>query len=146
MGYGFPAAIGAQVGCPDALVVDIAGDGSIQMNIQELATAVCNKIPVKVCILDNGYLGMVRQWQELFYKRRYAATCLDGNPDFVRLAEAYGACGARVTKSEEVRPALEKAFADRNVWVLDFAVDREENVFPMVPAGEAIDRMIGGMA
>ena len=146
MGYGFPAAIGAQVGCPDALVVDIAGDGSIQMNIQELATAVYNKIPVKVCILDNGYLGMVRQWQELFYKRRYAATCLDGNPDFVRLAEAYGACGARVTKSEEVRPALEKAFADRNVWVLDFVVDREENVFPMVPAGEAIDRMIGGMA
>jgi len=146
MGYGFPAAIGAQVGCPDALVVDIAGDGSIQMNIQELATAVHNKLPVKVCIIDNGYLGMVRQWQELFYKRRYSGSALDGNPDFVRLAEAYGAKGARITETDQVRPALEKAFADPHVWFLDFMVDREENVFPMVPAGEAIDRMIGGMA
>ncbi|MCX5654876.1 MAG: biosynthetic-type acetolactate synthase large subunit [Planctomycetota bacterium] len=146
MGYGFPAAIGAQVGCPGALVVDIAGDGSIQMNIQELATAVHNKLPVKVCILNNGYLGMVRQWQELFYKRRYSGSTLDGNPDFVRLAEAYGAKGLRVTKTEDVRPALEKAFADPHVWFLDFQIAREENVFPMVPAGEAIDRMIGGMA
>jgi acetolactate synthase-1/2/3 large subunit len=146
MGFGFPAAIGAQVGCPDALVVDIAGDGSIQMNIQELATAVHNKLPVKVCILNNGYLGMVRQWQELFYKRRYSGSTLDGNPDFVRLAEAYGAKGLRVTKTEDVRPALEKAFADPHVWFLDFVIAREENVFPMVPAGEAIDRMIGGMA
>jgi len=146
MGYGFPAAIGAQVGRPDALVVDIAGDGSIQMNIQELATAVHNKLPVKICIMDNGYLGMVRQWQELFYNRRYSGSTLDGNPDFVRLAEAYGAKGMRISKTEDVRPALEKAFADPHVWILDFMIDREENVFPMVPAGEAIDRMIGGMA
>ena len=146
MGYGFPAAIGAQVGCPDALVVDIAGDGSIQMYIQELATAVHNELPVKVCILNNGYLGMVRQWQELFYKRRYSGSTLDGNPDFVRLAEAYGAKGLRITKTEDVRPALDKAFADPHVWFLDFMIAREENVFPMVPAGEAIDRMIGGMA
>jgi acetolactate synthase-1/2/3 large subunit len=146
MGYGFPAAIGAQVGRPGALVVDIAGDGSIQMNIQELATAVYNKIPVKICILDNGYLGMVRQWQELFYNRRYSGSVLNGNPDFVRLAEAYGARGIRVTRPEEVRPALETAFATPEVFILDFMIDREENVFPMVPAGEAIDRMIGGMA
>ena len=105
-----------------------------------------NKLPVKVCILNNGYLGMVRQWQELFYKRRYSGSVLDGNPDFVRLAEAYGAKGMHVTKAEEVRPALDKAFADPHVWFLDFKVAREENVFPMVPAGEAIDRMIGGMA
>ncbi len=146
MGYGFPAAIGAQVGRPDAIVVDVAGDGSIQMNIQELAPAVYEKIPVKVCILNNGYLGMVRQWQELFYDRRYAATRLLGNPDFVAVAEAYGANGVRVARPEEVRPALDRAFADREVWVLDFRVEQEENVFPMVPAGEAIDRMIGGMA
>jgi acetolactate synthase-1/2/3 large subunit len=146
MGYGFPAAIGAQVGRPEALVVDIAGDGSIQMNIQELATAVYNKIPVKICILNNGYLGMVRQWQELFYKRRYSGSVLNGNPDFVRLAEAYGARGLRITKPEEVRPALEQAFGTPEVFILDFMIEPEENVFPMVPAGEAIDRMIGGMA
>jgi len=146
MGYGFPAAVGAQAGVPDAIVVDVAGDGSIQMNIQELAPAVHNNIPVKICILNNGYLGMVRQWQELFYKKRYSATELTGNPDFVRLAEAYGAKGRRITERQEVRPALDEAFADRNVWVLDFRVEPEENVFPMVPAGEAIDRMIGGMA
>jgi acetolactate synthase-1/2/3 large subunit len=146
MGYGFPAAMGARVGRPDALVVDIAGDGSIQMNIQELATAVTNNIPVKICILNNGYLGMVRQWQELFYKKRYSGTVLDGNPDFVKLAEAYGARGTRVLEAKDVRPALDEAFASPEVWVLDFLVDREENVFPMVPAGEAINRMIGGMA
>jgi len=146
MGFGFPAAIGAQIGRPDAIVVDIAGDGSIQMNIQELATAVHYKVPVKVCILNNGYLGMVRQWQELFYKKRYAATTLDGNPDFVRVAEAYGARGARVTSKDQVAPTLREAFASPEPWFIDFVVDREENVFPMVPAGEAIDRMIGGMA
>jgi len=148
MGYGFPAAIGAQVGRPDALVVDIAGDGSIQMNIQELATAVYNQLPVKVCILNNGYLGMVRQWQQLFYKKRYSGSTLNGNPDFVRLAEAYGAKGARITTAEDVRPALETAFADPHVWFLDFMVDREENVFPMVPTGKALHemRMSEGMA
>ncbi|MCM8791711.1 MAG: biosynthetic-type acetolactate synthase large subunit [Candidatus Omnitrophica bacterium] len=145
MGYGFPAAIGAKVGCPDRIVFDIAGDGSIQMNIQELATCVCNKINVKVAILNNGYLGMVRQWQELFYKKRYAHTCLY-NPDFVKLAESYGAVGIRVTKKEEVRPSIEKALQIDNTVFIDFHIEPEENVFPMVPAGEAIDRMIGGMA
>ncbi|MDP3804531.1 MAG: biosynthetic-type acetolactate synthase large subunit [Candidatus Omnitrophota bacterium] len=147
MGYGFPAAIGVQVGRPKAIVFDIAGDGSIQMNIQELATAVINKLPVKVAILNNCCLGMVRQWQELFYKKRYSYTCLGGTcPDFVKLAESYGACGIRVTKKEEVRPAIERAIKIDNTVFLDFHVEKEENVFPMVPAGEAINRMIGGMA
>ncbi len=146
MGYGFPAAIGAQVGCPDAVVFDIAGDGSIQMNIQELATVVANELPVKVAILNNTYLGMVRQWQELFFNRRYSHTHLVGNPDFVKVAEAYGAVGIRVERKEEVRPALEQALATPGPVFLDFRVVPEENVFPMVPAGEAIDRMIGGMA
>jgi acetolactate synthase-1/2/3 large subunit len=145
MGFGFPAAMGAKVGCPQAQVFDIAGDGSIQMNIQELATCVCNKINVKVAILNNGYLGMVRQWQELFYKKRYSYTSLY-NPDFVKLAESYGAVGIRVTKKEEVRPAIEKALATENVVFIDFHIEPEENVYPMVPAGEAINRMIGGMA
>jgi len=142
MGFGFPAAIGAKLGCPGKIVFDIAGDGSIQMNIQELATCVCNKINVKVAILNNGYLGMVRQWQELFYKKRYAHTCISG-PDFVKLAESYGAAGIRATKKEEVRPALEKALAIENMVLIDFHIEPEENVYPMVPAGEAINRMMG---
>lgn len=147
MGYGFPASIGVQIGCPDKTVFDIAGDGSIQMNIQELATAVGNKLPVKIAILNNGYLGMVRQWQELFYKKRYSYTSLKaGCPDFVRLAEAYGATGINVTKREEVRPAIDKALKTKGPVLLNFIVHEEENVFPMVPAGEAINRMIGGMA
>ncbi|MCX5708792.1 MAG: thiamine pyrophosphate-dependent enzyme, partial [Candidatus Omnitrophica bacterium] len=145
MGFGFPAAMGAKIGRPDKQVIDIAGDGSIQMNIQELATCVCNKINVKVAILNNGYLGMVRQWQELFYKKRYSHTTLY-NPDFVKVAEAYGGVGIRVTKKEEVKPAIEKAIATENVVFIDFRVEPEENVFPMVPAGEAIDKMIGGLA
>lgn len=145
MGYGFPAAIGAQIGKPEKVVFDIAGDGSFQMNIQELATAVVNKVPVNVAILDNCCLGMVRQWQELFYHKRYSYTCLS-NPEFSKIAEAYGACGIKVTKKKEVRPAIEKAIATKGPVVLDFIVEPEENVFPMVPAGEAIDRMIGGMA
>jgi len=146
MGYGFPAAIGAQVGCPDRVVFDIAGDGSIQMNIQELATAVANELPVNVAILNNGYLGMVRQWQELFFDRRYSHTHLVGNPDFVKVAEAYGATGIRVERKEQVRPALERAVAASGPVFIDFRVAPEENVFPMVPAGEAIDQMISGMA
>ncbi len=145
MGFGLPAAIGAQLGAPGQLIIDIAGDGSIQMNIQELATAVNNKLPVKIAILNNGYLGMVRQWQELFYQRRYSSTPLK-NPDFVKLAEAYGAKGMRVTRKEDVVPALKEAFATDNVVVMDFIVEPEENVFPMVPAGEAINRMLSGMA
>jgi len=145
MGFGFPAAMGAKLGCPDKQVIDIAGDGSIQMNIQELATCVCNKINVKVFILNNGYLGMVRQWQELFYKRRYAHTCISG-PDFVKLAESFGAVGIRVTKKEDVRPAIEKALSIENTVFVDFHIEPEENVFPMVPAGEAINQMIEGLA
>ena len=145
MGFGFPAAMGAKVGKPDSVVFDIAGDGSIQMNIQELATCVCNKINVKVAILNNGYLGMVRQWQELFYKKRYSYTNLT-NPDFVKLAESYGAAGIRVTKREDVRRAIEKAISIDNVVFIDFKVEEEENVFPMVPAGEALNSMIEGLA
>ncbi|MFH0826625.1 MAG: biosynthetic-type acetolactate synthase large subunit [Candidatus Omnitrophota bacterium] len=145
MGFGFPAAMGAKVGCPERIVLDIAGDGSIQMNIQELATCVANKIHVKVAILNNGYLGMVRQWQELFYKKRYSYTTLY-NPDFVKLAESYGAVGIRATERQEVRPAIEKALSVENTVFIDFQIEPEENVYPMVPAGEAINRMIGGMA
>ena len=145
MGFGFPAAIGAKLGCPGKEVFNIAGDGSIQMNIQELATCVANKINVKVLIFNNGFLGMVRQWQELFYKKRYSSTKLC-NPDFVKLAQAYGAVGVRVSNKEEVRPAIEKAISTDNTVLLDFVVEEEENVYPMVPAGEAINRMIGGMA
>ena len=142
MGYGFPASIGAKVACPDKIVVDIAGDGSIQMNIQELATAVQNNIHVKVIILNNSYLGMVRQWQELFYEKRYSQTYLAYAPDFVKLAEAYGAVGMRVTKPEEVKPALEKALSTENVVLIDIRIPPEENVFPMVPAGSPITEMI----
>jgi len=145
MGYGFPAAIGAQVGCPERLVFDIAGDGSIQMNIQELATAANNKLPVKIVIFNNSYLGMVRQWQELFYKKRYSQTSLK-NPDFVKIAEGYGIKGIKVTNKEQVRDALKEAVNTAGPVVLDFHIEPEENVFPMVPAGKAINRMIGGMA
>jgi acetolactate synthase-1/2/3 large subunit len=148
MGYGFPAAIGAKVGNPDKIVFDIAGDGSIQMNIQELATAVIDKINVKIAVLNNCYLGMVRQWQELFYKKRYSYTYLNTcrSPDLVKLAESYGACGIRVTKKKDVKKAIETAIKTPLPALIDFQVEKEENVFPMVPAGEAINRMIGGMA
>jgi acetolactate synthase-1/2/3 large subunit len=145
MGFGFPASIGAKVGRPEKTVFNIAGDGSIQMNIQELATCVANKIHVKVAILNNGYLGMVRQWQELFYDRRYSHTPITG-PDFVKLAESYGAVGIRVTKKEEVRPAIDLAIKTENTVFIDFQVEEEENVFPMVPAGEAINNILGGLA
>ncbi len=145
MGFGFPAAMGAKMGRPEKQVVCIAGDGSIQMNIQEIATCVANKIHVKIAILNNGYLGMVRQWQELFYKHRYSYTPIT-SPDFVKLAESYGAAGIRVTKKEEVRSAIEKALALDNTVLLDFHIEEEENVFPMVPAGEAINKIIGGLA
>jgi len=142
MGFGFPAAIGAQMAYPDRLVIDVAGDGSIQMCIQELATAVCYNLPVKIVILNNGYLGMVRQWQELFYKKNYCATCLDVAPDFVKLAEAYGAVGFRVTDPAKVESVLAEAFALPRTVIVDVVVDREENVAPMVPAGKSITEMI----
>lgn len=142
MGFGLPAAIGVQVGCPDELVFDIAGDGSIQMNIQELCTAVNYDLPVNVAILNNGYLGMVRQWQELFYNRRYSQSELL-NPDFVKLAEAYGAEGIRVTRTSELAPAIEQAINSSKPVMLDFIVDREENVLPMVPPGGTLNKMLG---
>jgi acetolactate synthase-1/2/3 large subunit len=142
MGFGLPAAIGAQMACPDKLVVDIAGDGSIQMNIQEMATAVQSGLPVKVVILNNAYLGMVRQWQELFYKKRYACTGMDCAPDFVKLAEAYGAMGLRATKPEEVEAVLKEGLSAPGPVIMDFKVDREESVYPMVPAGAPITEML----
>ncbi|MFH1994341.1 MAG: biosynthetic-type acetolactate synthase large subunit [Nitrospinota bacterium] len=142
MGYGLPAAIGAQVAFPNKLVFDIAGDGSIQMNIQELATAVQHKLPVKVIILNNGYLGMVRQWQEFFFDKRYSHTDMQAQPDFVKLAEAYGALGLRATKVSEVNDVLKKAIEATIPVVVDVRVDREENVYPMVPAGGAINEML----
>jgi acetolactate synthase-1/2/3 large subunit len=142
MGYGFPAAMGAQVAFPNKLVIDISGDGSFQMNSQELATVVQYRLPVKVVILNNGYLGMVRQWQEFFYGKRYASVSLEGvSPDFVKLAEAYGAVGLRATKPEEVVPALKKAFSTPEPVIIDFEIDPEENVYPMVPAGEPLNQM-----
>jgi len=151
MGYGLPAAIGATVGRPEATVFDIAGDGSIQMNIQELATAVMEKIPVIIVILNNGFLGMVRQWQELFYDKRYAWTPLTKGgctmcPDFVKLAESYGAKGIRITKKSEVKKALKTAIKAKGPIILDFLIKQEENVYPMVPAGKSISEMLHGLA
>ncbi len=145
MGYGFPAAIGAKLACPEKTVFDIAGDGSIQMNIQELGTAMQYKIPVIICILNNQYLGMVRQWQELFHEGRYSYTDMSHQPDFVKLAEAYGAVGMRVNRTEDVRGALQEAMqiTDRPV-IIDFWVEREAGVYPMVPPGESILNMLGG--
>ncbi|MEL7667934.1 MAG: biosynthetic-type acetolactate synthase large subunit [Actinomycetota bacterium] len=146
MGFGLPAAIGAQLGRPDHLVIDIAGDGSIQMNSQELATAAINKLPVKVVILNNGYLGMVRQWQELFYEHRYSSSTLPQDcPDFVKLAEAYGCFGIRATTPAELDDALVAAFAFDGPAIVDVRVEREENVFPMVAPGGSIDEMLGGI-
>jgi acetolactate synthase-1/2/3 large subunit len=142
MGFGLPAAIGAQMACPDKLVVDIAGDGSIQMNIQEMATAVQSGLPVKVVILNNAYLGMVRQWQELFYDKRYACTSMDCAPDFVKLAEAFGAVGLRASKPQEVEAVLKEGLAISEPVIMDFKVDREESVYPMVPAGAPITEML----
>ena len=142
MGFGLPAAIGAQVAFPDALVVDVAGDGSIQMNIQEMATAVQYQLPVKVVILNNCYLGMVRQWQELFYDKRYACTCMDHAPDFVKLAEAFGATGLRATRPDEVEAVLRQGLETPGPVIMDFRVSKEECVYPMVPAGAPITEML----
>ncbi len=143
MGYGFPAAIGAQIANPDKLVIDIAGDGSIQMNIQEMATAVQYRLPVKVAILNNRFLGMVRQWQELFFNKRYSHSCLGKMPDFVKLAEAYGGVGFRAEKVSDVDKVIKEALKvkDRPV-LMDFVVDPKEDVYPMVPAGEPLNRMV----
>ncbi len=153
MGFGFPAALGAQMAHPDKLVIDIAGDGSIQMNIQELATAVIEKLPVKVIILNNLYLGMVRQWQEVFYQHNYSAVWLAAPPepgkepfyppDFAKLCEAYGALGIKVTKKADVRAAIDRALNHKGCVFLDFWVEAEENCWPMIPAGKSVKEMIG---
>jgi acetolactate synthase-1/2/3 large subunit len=137
MGFGLPAAIGAQVGNPDESVFVIAGDGSFQMNSQELITAVQYELPVKVAILNNGYLGMVRQWQEFFFNRRYSSTDLEVSPDFVKLAGSYYAVGLQAKKTADVEGVIMEAIETPGPVVMDFRVDREENVFPMVPAGAA---------
>ncbi len=160
MGYGFPAAVGVQVGNPEDVVVCLAGDGSFQMNIQELATVAKNKLPVNVIIFNNQYLGMVRQWQEIFFDKRYSSTCLrkqegcppdcstPGNncpemiPDFVKVASGYGIKGIRVTEPSQVRSALKEAINSKEPYILDFIIEEEENVFPMVPAGGSLDNML----
>jgi acetolactate synthase-1/2/3 large subunit len=142
MGYGFPAALGAQAAHPDMLVIDIAGDGSIQMNIQELATAVQYGLPVKVVILNNGCLGMVRQWQELFYEKRYSISLFECTPNFVKLAEAYGAVGYEIEDEKEVDKVLKKAFSNGKPTFIDVHINPEEGVYPMVPAGASLNEML----
>lgn len=142
MGFGLPASIGAKIGRPDKTVIDIAGDGSIQMVSQELSTAVTNKINIKIMLLNNGYLGMVRQWQEFFFKKRYSQTCIYNCVDFVKLVEAYGGVGFRVKKKEEVEGAIKKALEINNLVLVDFWIDREENVYPMVAPGSPISEML----
>ncbi|MBN1642150.1 MAG: biosynthetic-type acetolactate synthase large subunit [Anaerolineae bacterium] len=141
MGFALPAAIGVQVGCPDEEVWVTVGDGGIQMNIQELATVVQERLPLKIAIINNSYLGMVRQWQELFFGRRYSGTPISG-PDYVKLAEAYGLAGMRVTRREEVVPALARAREVEGPVLIEFRVVEEENVYPMVPAGGSISTML----
>lgn len=146
MGFGLPAAIGAQIGVPDACVIDIDGDGSLQMVSQELATVAANKLPVKVVILNNGYLGMVRQWQELFYNNRYSQVDIRvGTPDFIKLADAYGIEGVRIQSVEELNEKLPAALRSDKPVLLDIMVEREDCVFPMVAPGASIDEMLGGL-
>lgn len=161
MGYGLPAAIGAQLGRPDKRVVCISGDGGFQMNEQELATAVCEELPVVICILNNSYLGNVRQWQEMFYGGRYSCTCLKKRrscaqwcsspsaqcppyiPDFVKLAESYGIEGIRVEKREDIAPAFARARANTKApTLIEFVIDRELDILPMVPGGNALSDMV----
>ena len=142
MGYGYPAGIGAQAAFPKKTVFVISGDGSFQMNLQELITAVQHRLPVKVAIINNSFLGMVRQWQQLFYDKRYSHVCMANAPDFVKLAESYGALGLRANKPDEVKKTIEKALAYKGPVVIDFVVTKEENVYPMVPAGKAIHEML----
>ena len=144
MGYGLPAAVGAQIGRPDKLVVNISGDGSFQMNMQELATAAANNLPLKVIILNNAALGMVRQLQEYYCQGRYSQVLFNFVPDFVRLAEVYGAKGIRITRPEEVHPAIATAIAHPGLVLVDCRIDPAANVLPMVPNGAALNEMIGG--
>ncbi len=145
MGFGFPAAIGAKIGCPESEVVCVAGDGSFQMNSQEMATAKINDVPVKVLIIDNRALGMVHQWQSLFYNKRYSFTELADNPDFVKLADAYGWRARRVEKPEDVNAALDEMLASKEPYLLDVMIPRDQTVYPMVAPGAPIDDIIGAL-
>jgi len=142
MGFGFPAAIGAQLAFPDKTVIAVVGDGGFQMTMAELATLVENKIPVKFALMNNHFLGMVRQWQHLFYKDTFYATKYTGNPDFVKLADAFGMLGIRVTDKAQVTPAIQEAMAHDGPVLVDFVVDEEENVYPMIPPGESLKQLI----
>ncbi len=142
MGYGFPAAIGAKLAAPDKKVICITGDGSFQMNIQELATAVHNKLDITIALINNSYLGMVRQWQDIFYEKRYSHTSMEGSPDFVRVAEAYGAQGLRASSEQEATAAIGQAMTEKGPVLIDFAVDPEENVYPMVAPNRPINEII----
>nr|WP_256502632.1 biosynthetic-type acetolactate synthase large subunit [Desulfuromonas sp. KJ2020] len=142
MGFGLPSALGAQAAFPDRQVIDISGDGSFQMNSQELATLVQYRLPVKIVILNNNFLGMVRQWQQLFFDRRYSQTCMELPIDFVKLAEAYGATGLSTSKPEEVESVIQKALETPGPVIMEFKIAREENVLPMVPAGAGLNEMV----
>lgn len=142
MGFEVPAALGAQVGKPDKVVWSIAGDGGFQMTMSELATLSENNIPVKFAIINNGFLGMVRQWQQIFYEKSYVATRYSGNPDFVKLAEAYGMFGARVTQKNQVETTILRAMEYEGPALIDFVVEQEENVYPMIPSATSVDEII----
>lgn len=142
MGYGLPAAMGAQAAFPDRQVITVCGDGGFQMNLQELATLVQNRLPVKICILNNNFLGMVRQWQELFFDKRYSQTCMELPIDFIKLAEAFGATGFQATRPDEVEETIKKAFATPGPVIMEFKIAREEKVLPMVPAGASLNEMV----
>jgi acetolactate synthase-1/2/3 large subunit len=143
MGFGLPSAMGAKVACPDQDVVCLAGDGSLIMNVQELATCVTEQIPVKIFLMNNGYLGMVRQWQELFWDKRYSAVEMGASPDWVKLAEAFGATGMVVTDKAELKDAFRSALAEEGPVLVDVRVTKEENCYPMIPAGQAARDMVG---
>ena len=143
MGYGLPAAIGAKFAYPRKPVICISGDGSFQMNIQELATAIYNRLPIIVILMNNGYLGMVRQLQELFFEKRYVSTLLAGSPDFVKIVEGYGGTGFRVDKKEEFSSVFKKAVELEQFVLIDCQIPKEENNFPMVQPGSSINQMIG---
>lgn len=142
MGYGFPAAIGAQFARPKDLVVAVVGDGGFQMTLFELATIKIHNLPVKILVIDNKYLGMVRQWQELFFENRYSGVDLEGNPDFIKLAESYGVKGIHIDKEGQVRSRLKKAMEHPGPVLIHAEVIKEDNVFPMIPAGRSAHQMI----
>ena len=142
MGYGVPAAVGAQVANPDKQVITISGDGSFQMNLQELSTISFCKLPIKIIIFNNRFLGMVRQWQDLFYEKRYSEVDLEGKqPDFVKLADAYGILGLRIDNVDDLKPILKQGLDHAGPVLIDVRIEREENVYPMVPAGRVLNQM-----